>query len=116
MQRNDERQQRRWAITMASEAVPYEPDEPLPTTLPHGVRALTVRQIADASGLDPDLIRRRLREQRIRDWVTLTRSPAAAKAAQVARNKRVMAGERDAALGESARRTQLAMRRTIPVR
>ena len=71
-------------------------DEPIPQRLSTGEMELTTRQIADASGLRLETIRRRIVEQGIRDWPTLTRSAEAGRAAGTAKAKAWMTAEQKA--------------------
>ena len=64
---------------------------------------LTVQQVAEACGLSPDLIRRRLNNQRIRDWPKLTRSGAAGKRANIQAHQRRMSAEKSVDHAEHAR-------------
>lgn len=73
---------------------------------------MTVKQAAELSGLDRHLMAKRLRQQNIRDWPTLTRTPAAARQAQIRRSKQGMAVQRLAAVegAERASREEARIR------
>lgn len=119
MQRSSARPQRRWRVTgLADVFIPYDPDEPIPLFGERlaGARYLTSSQIARASKLPVELIRKRLTRRQLRDWPSLSRTPEQAKAQQVRQHKMRLKGEAEAAIDEPARRQQLAMARTMRAR
>lgn len=74
-----------------------------PEQPPEHLFPMTPQQVADASGLGVDLIRRRLTQQRIRDWPKLTRSASAARESNIRTHRRRMAAERFVDVEDAAR-------------